>query len=161
PFGQRFYVRTAYATSLAAPTTIAPDPTRKQFPVNKEQAIHAIYANIYVTDKYEGLIVIGAAPALSPNPTGRFLKRAAAFNPNGILNGARAITIAGHYAYISADAGLVVVSLEDPTKPKVTAVLGKPYINKPGVSAVQFRYAYVCDADGVKVLDVTDLGKPK
>ncbi|MGC8073786.1 hypothetical protein ACP3W1_24815, partial [Salmonella enterica] len=25
---------------------------------------------------------------------------------------------------------------------------------------VQFRYAYVCDCDGIKVLDVTDLSRP-
>src|SRR5262249_15017812 len=155
PLGQRFFVRTQYATSLASPTTIAPDPTRKQNPDNKEQAIHAIYANIYVTDKYEGLIVIGAGPALSPNPTVPFLEREATFNPNGILNGAKAITIVGTYAYISCDAGLVVVSLDDPKKPKVTSVLGSPYLKKPGVIACQFRYAYVCDEEGIKVLNIT------
>jgi hypothetical protein len=161
PFGQRFYLRTQYATSLASPTTIAPDPTRKKNPENEEQDIHAMYANIYVTDKYEGLIVVGAGPALSPNPATRFLKREATFNPGGILNGAKAITIVGTYAYISCDKGLVVVSLDKPSEPKVTSVLGEPYLKKPGVVACQFRYAYACDEEGIKVLDITDLAKPK
>ena len=30
----------------------------------------------------------------------------------------------------------------------------------PRAVQVQFRYAYVCDEEGVKVLDVTDLAKP-
>ena len=32
PLGQRFFVRTTYATAVAAPTTIAPDPTRTHQP---------------------------------------------------------------------------------------------------------------------------------
>src|SRR4029079_450026 len=32
PIGQRFYVPTTYCTAVAAPTTIAPDPTRIQHP---------------------------------------------------------------------------------------------------------------------------------
>jgi hypothetical protein len=163
PCGQKFYVRTKYATSLAAPTTIAPDPTRskKVLDENKEQAVHAIYGSIYVTDKYEGLIVIGAGTLLDGNPLNNFLKRELTWNPDGILNGARSISIVGTYAYICCDAGLVVVSIEDPTKPKVTAVLGKPYLKKPRMVAAQFRYAYACDECGVTVLDVTDLGHPR
>ena len=61
PAGQQFYVPTQYATAIAAPTTLAPDPTRKQLPENREQAVHPLYAYIYVTDKYEGLILVGAA----------------------------------------------------------------------------------------------------
>jgi hypothetical protein len=161
PLGQRFYVKTKYATSLAAPTTIAPDPTRTHFPDNREQSVHALYGNIYVTDKYEGLIIVGAGTLLDGNPLNNFLKRELTFNPNGILNGAKAISIAGVYAYISCDAGLVVVDLEDPKKPKVTSVLGEPYLKHPGSVQVQFRYAFVCDEHGVNVLDVTDLAHPK
>jgi hypothetical protein len=161
PFGQQFYVRTKYATAVAAPTTIAPDPTRKQFPVNEEAAVHAIYGNMYVTDKYEGLIIIGAATLLDGNPLNNFLKRELTWNPDGILNGAINISIIGTYAYICCDAGLVVVSIEDPKEPKVTAVLGKPYLKHPHAVAAQFRYAYVCDECGVNVLDITDPAKPK
>src|SRR5207248_4777808 len=56
PLGQRFYVPTKYAAAVAAPTTIAPDPTRTHRPENDEQKVHALYGNIYVADKFEGLI---------------------------------------------------------------------------------------------------------
>jgi hypothetical protein len=161
PCGQQFYVRTKYATAVAAPTTIAPDPTRTQLPENREQAVHAMYGNIYVTDKYEGLIIVGVATLLDGNPLNNFIKRDVTFNPDGVLNGASNITIVGTYAYICCDKGLVVVSIEDPTKPCVKAVLGEPYLKHPKAVQVQFRYAYVIDEHGVNVLDVTDLAKPR
>ena len=37
-----------------------------------------------------------------------WLRRAATWNPGGVLDGARHITLAGHIAYIAARAGLVV-----------------------------------------------------
>ncbi len=79
---------------------------------------------------------------------------------NGILNGARHVQIIGHYAYVSCDAGLVVVDINEPKEPKVTAVVGEKYLKHPKMVAAQFRYAYVCDEEGVKVLDITDLSKP-
>jgi hypothetical protein len=161
PAGQQFYVPTKYATAVAAPTTLAPDPTRKQVPENHEQAVHALYAYIYVTDKYEGLILIGAGTLLDGNPLNNFLKRDLTYNPGGMLAGARNLTIAGNYAYISCDAGLVVICLDDPLNPYVTAVLGNEIIPEPGVVQVQFRYAYVCGAEGLHVLDVTDLSQPR
>jgi hypothetical protein len=161
PVGQKFYVRTKYATSLAAPTTVAPDPTRKQFPENREQKVHAMYGSIYITDKVEGLIVVGAATLLDGNPENNFLERQATFNPEGVLNGAKTIAIVGTYAYIGCDAGLVVVSINDPTKPCVTAVLKEPNVHHPRAIAAQFRYAYVCDDKGVLVLDITDPARPK
>ncbi len=46
-------------------------------------------------------------------------------------------------------------------KPKVTAVLGESQgVSHPVCVQVQFRYAYVCDSEGVKILDVTDLAAP-
>ncbi|MCH7987674.1 MAG: hypothetical protein IID46_00835 [Planctomycetes bacterium] len=162
PVGQKFYVRTSFATDVASPTTIVPDPTRTgRMPENHEAAVHPMYAYIYVTDLYEGLILVGAGSLLDGNPKNNFVKRDVTFNPDGILDGARKITIAGTYAYICCNAGLVVVSLEDPLHLKVTSVLGNDFLNSPSAVAVQFRYAFVCDADGLKVLDVTDLAQPK
>jgi hypothetical protein len=161
PLGQRFFVRTRYATSLAAPCTPAPDPTRRHFTENHEGRVHPMYGNIYVTDKYEGLIIIGAATTIDGNPLNNFLERDVTFNPDGILCGARAITIAGVYAYICCDAGLVVVSLEDPHKPQVKAIIDQHWLKKPKAVQVQFRYAYVIDDEGVKVLDATDLANPR
>jgi hypothetical protein len=47
------------------------------------------------------------------------------------------------------------VNLDEPLKPSVAAVLGAPGIVNPRAVAVQFRYAFVLDAEGMKVVDVT------
>jgi hypothetical protein len=161
PLGQRLYVRTAFATAVAAPTTIAPDPTRTHKPENKEAPVHPIYAYIYVADKIEGLILVGAGTLLDGNPANNFVRRDVTFNPGGILNGARGISIVGTYAYVSCDAGLVVVDLNDPKKPSVASIVGEPYLKHPTSIQVQFRYAFATDAEGLKVLDVTDLARPR
>jgi hypothetical protein len=161
PLGQRFHVPTAYCTSVAAPTTMAPDPTRTHRPENCEQTIHPLYGNIYATDKFEGLIIIGVGTALNGNPLDNFLHRDLTFNPDGVLNGARAISIIGTYAYICADSGLVVVALDDPKHPQVTCVMGKEWFTHATCVAAQLRYAFVCDKDGVKVLDITDPAHPQ
>ncbi|HEX8198881.1 MAG TPA: hypothetical protein VF590_00195 [Isosphaeraceae bacterium] len=161
PLGQRFFVRTADARAVAAPTTTAPDPTRHHFPENREGAVHLAYAFLYVADRVEGLILVGAATLLDGNPLNNFLKRELTFNPDGILCGARSIAFVGTYAYITCDAGLVVVSVEDPTKPRVTAVLGDEVLHHPVAFQGQFRYGFVCDADGLKVLDITDPAHPR
>jgi hypothetical protein len=118
-----------------------------------------MYAFVYVTDKYEGLILVQIATMIDGNPLNNFLKRELTFNPDGLLNGATSVSIVGTHAYVCCDAGLVVVSLADPTKPVVTSVVGG--LCKPKAVQVQFRYAYVVDEEGVKVLDVTDLARPK
>src|ERR1700678_2645281 len=171
PLGQRFYVPTKFATAVASPSTQAVDPVRTRRPENEEQSIHPLYSYLYVADKYEGLVVIGdpdpkskrpgVSTLLDGNPQNNFLKRALAFNPEGILNGARRITIAGTYAYILCDRGLVVVDLDKPLQPRVAAVVGAPDLNDPQGIAIQFRYAFVVDRSGLKVLDVTELDHPR
>ncbi len=173
PLGQRLYVRTKYAAAVATPTTLGVDPLRKHFPENEEQPIHLMYGFLYVADRDEGLIVIGnkdpksrniigVGTLLDGNPANNFLERAATFNPNGALTGARRITIAGTYAYILTTRSLVVVSLDDPFHPKITATLGEAdgLVDPRGVQ-IQFRYGFVVDKEGLKVLDVTALDKPR
>jgi hypothetical protein len=170
PLGQRLYVPTKYATAVASPSTQALDPARWRNPVNEEQGIHPLYAYLYVADKYEGLVVIGdpdpkskspgVSTLLDGDPRNNFLKRALAFNPGGILNGARRVVIAGTYAYMLCDRGLVVVDLNEPLKPRVAAEIGAPELQDARGIAIQFRYAFVADREGLKVLDVTDLGHP-
>jgi hypothetical protein len=165
PLGQRFYVDTKYATAVASPSTLAVDPTRKHRPENQEaeyrddkQAIHPVYAFLYVSDKHEGLVVVGdrktgVATLLDGDPRNNFLKRALAYNPGGALDGASNITIAGIYAYITCDKGLAIVNLNNPLDPKlVTTIAG---FRNPRAVQIQFRYAFVVDADGLKVVDVT------
>ncbi|MFK8115222.1 MAG: hypothetical protein AB8B91_23675, partial [Rubripirellula sp.] len=160
PVGQRFYVRSKFATGVAAPTTIAPDPTRVQDPSNDESAVHGMYAYIYVTDREEGLILVGAGTLLDGNPLNNFLERELTFNPDGILDGAESISIVGTYAYICAHEGLVVVDISDPKCPKVTSVIGHEELEHPHAVAVQFQYGFVTDHHGVKVLDTSDLAHP-
>ena len=160
PVGQQLYVRTAHAMSVAAPSTTAPDPTRTHAPENREPTIHPLYAYLYVADKEEGLVLVNAGTLLDGNPTNNFLERALTFNPDGLLRGAKRIAIAGTFAYVCCDAGLVVLSIDDPLHPQVTSVIGGDFLNCPTDVQIQFRYAFVCDAEGVKVLDVTDLASP-
>ena len=171
PLGQRFYVPTKFATAVASPSTQAVDPVRTRRPENEEQSIHPLYSYLYVADKYEGLVVIGdpdpkskrpgVSTLLDGNPQNNFLKRALAFNPEGILNGARRITIAGTYAYMLCDQGLVVVDLDNPLQPKIAAKIGAPELQEPQGIAIQFRYAFVVDRGGLKVIDVSDLARPR
>jgi len=171
PLGQRFYVKTKNATAVGSPSTLAVDPLRTRIPANEEQPIALMYGFLYVTDAEEGLVVIGdpnlkaKAPGvltlLDGNPSNNFLKRATTFNPNGVLKGARRITIAGTYAYILCDRGLVVVNIADPLAPKVESEIGAPDLVSPQGLAIQFRYAFVVDRQGLKVLDVTSLAHPR
>ena len=171
PIGQRFFVPTKDAFAIASPTTLGVDPLRQQLPENEEQPIHLLYGFLYVADREEGLVVIGnpdlkskspgVGTLLDGNPANNFLKRALAFNPGGILTGAHRIAIAGTYAYILTDKSLVVVDLDNPLAPRVTATIGAPDLDNPSGIAVQFRYAFVVDRYGLKTLDVTDLAHPK
>jgi hypothetical protein len=161
PLGQRFYVRTKYATAVAAPATVALDPVRKVLPENEEQAIHPLYGYLYVADRDEGLVVVGAASLLDGNPDNNFLERAATFNPSGILNGAANLTVAGTHVYVLADRGLVVVDVDDPVRPRVVAEIGRPFVSRPRSIAIQFRYAFVTDEEGLEVIDLTDPERPR
>jgi hypothetical protein len=171
PVGQRFFVPTKNAAAVASPTTLGVDPLRQQLSENEEQPIHLLYGFLYVADREEGLVVIGnpnlksSSPGvgtlLDGNPANNFLKRALAFNPNGVLTGAHRITIAGTYAYILTDKSLVVVDLDNPLAPRITATIGAPDLDNPRAVAVQFRYAFLVDRYGLKTLDVTDLAHPK
>jgi hypothetical protein len=162
PLGQRLYVRTPDAAAVLSPTTLGVDPTRNPVPENEEQPIHALYGYLYVLDRQEGLVLTGAATLLDGNPDNNFLDRArlqdgsTAFNPDGALTGARSGAIAGHWLYVCADRGLVVVDIDQPLAPRVVAEIGAPALAGPRAIAIQFRYAFVVDGEGLKVLDVTD-----
>lgn len=207
PLGQRLYVKTKYATSVCSPSTLAIDPTRARLEIDQklsdgsvrktrpneedlvteigdpsqrkaDRPIHPLYAYLYVTDREEGLVVIGnradspngpgVSTLLDGNPENNFLERAATFNPSGLLRGARHMALHGAIAYVCCDAGIVLVDLDDPTHPKLVAggdnkpiVLGGPEIVQPRKLAFQFRYGFVCDAEGLKVLDVTNPRAPR
>jgi hypothetical protein len=151
-FGQKFWVKTKYATAVAAPTTLAVDPARTRRPENEEQSIHPLYGYLYVVDKFEGLILVNAATLLDGDPLNNYLKRALTFNPDGVLNDANNITIGGNQAYITTSKELVIVNINDPLNPRL---INRIALKHPKSVAIQFRYAFVVDDDGLKVVDVT------
>jgi len=160
PVGQKFHVPSKNAVFVAAPTTVAVDPTRTRLPENKEGPIHPLFGYLYIADTVEGLILVGAATTIDGNPVNNFLKREVTFNPDGALAGARHVAIYGEYAYVCCEKGLVTISLADPKKPVITSIVGEVGLKKPAMLAAQFRYAYVCDAEGLKILDITAPAKP-
>jgi hypothetical protein len=161
PAGQRFHVKTRFATDIASPTTIAPDPTRSHREENMERPVAKMYGYLYATDFEEGLVMIGAGTLLDGDPLNNFLKKDVVFNPGNVLYGATSITIFGHYAWICCHAGLVIVDIADPEKPYVTGILGPDVVKNPRAVEFQFRYGFVVDDEGLKVLDVTDITLPR
>ncbi|HEV7890258.1 MAG TPA: hypothetical protein VGP08_06450 [Pyrinomonadaceae bacterium] len=134
--------------------------------VNEEQPIHPLYAYLYVVDREEGLILVNAATLLDGDPLNNYLKRAMLtiegreedhFNPNGLLSDANNITIAGTFAYVTTGKGLVVIDIDEPTQPRVVKVIGEPQLRHPRSIAVQFRYGFVVEDEGLKVVDLTML----
>jgi hypothetical protein len=108
---------------------------------------------LYVADKYEGLIVVNAATLLDGDPLNNYLKRARpAFNPGGALTGANNIVIAGTFAYVTTESALVIIDIKDPLAPRLVKRIS---LREPRAVAVQFRYGFVVDREGLKVFDVT------
>ncbi|PYQ48004.1 MAG: hypothetical protein DMF78_22260 [Acidobacteria bacterium] len=161
PLGQKLYVRTKDATSVALPTTSAVDAERQVLPQNQEQKVHPLYDYAYVTDRAEGLVIVGPLHTLlNGNPGDNFVKRAGTFNPDGVLTGATSAAIAGTTAFVTTPRGLAVLDLDDPVHPRLVGQAGAP-LREPHAVAVQFRYAFVLDAEGLKVVDVTLPDKPR
>jgi hypothetical protein len=155
PLGQKLYVPTADATSVSLPTTMTVDPSRSQLPEDQEQKVHPIYDYAFVTDRQEGLVVVGPLHTLlDGDPRNNFVRRAAAFNEGGVLSEASSLTLAGTVGYATTPRGIVVLDLGDPLRPKVLARITEG-LKAPRAVAVQFRYAFVLDAEGLKVVDVT------
>jgi hypothetical protein len=175
PLGQSTRVRSRNATCMALPTNqpVAPERNRAMAATtrpgpngttislleeNQEQPFHPIYDYAVVTDAEEGLYLVDVDTLADGDPRNNGLRRAATWNPDNILAGARHITLAGHYAYVAAAAGLVVVDLDDPLHPRHLATIP---LTDARASALQFRYLWVTDAEGLKLFDVTDLGSPR
>lgn len=160
--GQDTTVESTNATCLSLSTTQPIAPYRNEGKlmreVNKEKPFHPIYNYALITDSVEGVILTDINTLSDGEPRNNFLKRALTWNDNNILDGAQDIEIGGHYAYIIADAGLVVIDFDNPLEPvHVTTVV----LNDARDVFQQFRYLFVTDADGLKTIDITDPEKPK
>ncbi len=160
PLGHDTHVETSNATCMALATNQPINPLRntaRMREANQEQPFLPIYSYAAITDSTEGLVLVNIETLADGEFRNNQLSRAATWNPEGVLNGARHIVLAGEVAYITADAGLVAVDLKDPLKPQLSAVLP---LTDARASAVQFRYLWVTDSEGVKLFDITDLRKP-
>lgn len=162
PLGQDTQVKTRYATAVALPTNMPVDAGRKaalENPYNQEKPLHPLYSYAYVTDKYEGLILVDVMNLADGDPRNNFLKRNLTFNPDGALNGAVNLAVAGYYVYVLCDAGLVIVDIEEPLAPRIVAKVED--LKNPTAIGIQFRYAFVVDEEGVKVIDITFPTRPQ
>ena len=131
--------------------------------VNQEQPMRPIYDYAVITDAVEGLVLVNVETMADGEfrnnklDRTRFADGSTAWNPDGVLTGARHVTLAGDIAYIAADAGLVTIDLADPADPQLMAVRA---LTDARASTIQFRYLWVTDAEGVKLFDVTDMRNP-
>ena len=173
PLGQDTHIASKNATCVALPTnqTISPERNaggkQTMFPDkdfaevmrkdNEEQAMHPLYKYAYITDAEEGLILTDVDTLQDGEPRNNFLTRALTWNEGDILKGARHVTIAGTHLYVSADAGVVELDMDDPLHPKVMAVIP---IAGARATAVQFRYLFAVGTSGLDVVDITDPLKP-
>jgi len=164
PLGQRTYVRTKYATSVTLPSTLGIDPLRTRRPENEEQPVSPIYAWVFVTDRDEGLVMCTVGTLVDGDPSNNFLdkEKIIRFNPDGKLTGAMHSFMAGTNLYVVGQNGLFVVGLRNDAL-EAPSLVGEVTagLKNPRAISVQFRYAFVTDADGFKVIDITEPSKPR
>jgi hypothetical protein len=55
---------------------------------------------------------------------------------------------------------LFVIDVRDPAHPRIAGQVMSDFLRNPRCVAIQFRYAFVTDADGLKVFDITDPDRP-
>tara|TARA_B100001105_G_scaffold254295_1_gene249742 strand:- start:1047 stop:3635 length:2589 start_codon:yes stop_codon:yes gene_type:complete len=161
PLGQDAQIATANATCIALPAGQPVHPPRNEGDLmredNQELPFHPIYNYAVVTDSEEGLILININTFADGEPRNNYLERALTWNPGGVLDGARHVTVGGHMLYIAAAQGLVVVDLDKPLAPELVAVVPMDGVR---ASALQFRYLFVTNAAGLQVVDVTNVQQP-
>jgi hypothetical protein len=165
PLGQRTYVRTKYATSVTLPSTLGIDPLRSRLPENEEQPISLIYAWVFVTDREEGLVMVSVGTLVDGDPSNNFLdqEKIIRFNPDGKLTGAMHSFMAGTNLFVVSKNGLFVLGLSNTElkAPVLLAELSKGEFKNPQAIGVQFRYAFVTDEEGFKVVDITQPTEPR
>jgi hypothetical protein len=162
PLGQNTRIHSRNATCVALPTNQPINPARnapqKMRTENQELVMHPLYDYAYITDAVEGLILTNVNTLVDGEARNNYFSRALTWNPDGVLTGARHITIGGSNLYITTPRGLVIVSVDTPLTPKVIAQLP---LNDPRATALQFRYLFVTDANGLEVVDVTHPQSPR
>ncbi len=164
PLGQRTYLRTPYATSVTLPSTLGIDPLRQRRPENEEQPVSLIYAWVFITDRDEGLVMCSVGTLVDGDPANNFLDREKVirFNPDGKLTGAMHSFMAGTNLFVVGKNGLFVLGLSN-TELAPPTLLGEltAGLKNPRAVSVQFRYCFVTDDEGFKVIDITEPTRPR
>ncbi|MEM9301682.1 MAG: hypothetical protein AAGE01_06205 [Pseudomonadota bacterium] len=161
PLGHNTRIKSENATCVVLPTTQPVQPSRNEGDLmrvdNMEQPFHPIYNYAFITDSVEGLIATDIDTLHDLEPRNNFLERQLTWNPGGLLNGAKFLTVAGTNFYVTTDRGVVVVDMDDPLKPSHITTIELPGAR---ATALQFRYLYVTTPAGFQVVDVTDPTQP-
>lgn len=161
PLGQSTRIKSTNATCVALATTQPVHPSRGvselMQEVNLEQKMHAIYRYAFITDSVEGLIAVDIDTLHDLEPRNNKLERALTWNENGVLNGARHISISGYWFYVATDRGVVVLNMDDPMAPKYVTTVDLPDAR---ATQRQFRYLFVTTGRGLEVVDVTQPDRP-
>jgi len=162
PLGNDTHVASKDATCLDLVTTQPIHPDRNQGELmrvdNQEQPFEPIYDYAVITDSSEGLILVDINTLADSDPRNNNLERALTWNEQGMLDGARHVTMGGHYAYIAAERGIVTLDLSQPLAPQVVSIIPMTGVR---ASALQFRYLFVVDGSGLSLVDVTDPANPQ
>ncbi len=162
PLGHDAHIQTKNATCMALPTNQPIDPSRNNGElmreVNMEQPFHPIYNYAFISDSEEGLIIVDVNTFADGIARNNFLSRSLTWNAGGNLAGARHITIAGYYAYISVPEGVQIINLNNPLKPEYVSFIP---LDDPRASALQFRYLYVTTSEGLVTVDITNHARPR
>jgi hypothetical protein len=161
PLGQDTHVSSRNATCVALPTDqpIAPGRNTPEIRADdQEQPFHPIYHYAFVTDAEEGLIAVDIDTLTDGEPRNNYLTRALTWNENGVLDGARHLTISGSIFYVSTPSAVIVLDMNDPLKPQLLARLPFEDVR---ATALQFRYLFVLDRTGLHVVDATHPDQPR
>jgi len=155
--GQDTHIETKNASCMALATNQPVHPDRNQGALmatdNQEQPFHAIYNYAFITDTEEGLILTDINTLADGEFRNNQLTRALTWNKDGVLDGAKHITIAGSYGYITTPKGVVILDLNQPLAPKQVGFIA---LKGARATALQFRYLWVTDDQGLKTIDVTN-----
>ncbi|HEY4448163.1 MAG TPA: hypothetical protein VGN03_06155, partial [Steroidobacteraceae bacterium] len=125
--GERTHIAAQDASCVALPTNQPIHPPSNagtlMRPDNLEQPFHPIYNYALISDRKEGLILTDINTLADGNPRNNVLRRAVTWNAGGVLKGARYLVVGGHYVYVAADAGLVILDLDDPLHARVASIV--------------------------------------
>ncbi len=147
------------------PTILLTKSSARIYANNEEQPVSLIYAWVFITDREEGLVMVPVGTLVDGNPDNNFFdnKQVIRFNPGGKLTGAMQSFMAGTNLYVVSKRGLFVLGLSNTalTPPTLLAELSHGEFKNPRSISVQFRYAFVTDDEGFKVVDITDPTKPQ